>query len=33
MRQGKYRADLWQEYTGSSVDELWEEYVQTLRAN
>src|SRR6267142_3971735 len=32
LRQGKYRADLWEEYTGSTVDALWEEYVQTLRA-
>ena len=31
MRQGKYSPDLWKEYTGRTVDELWEEYVKTLR--
>ena len=30
MRQGKYSQDLWEEYTGKTVDELWAEYVQTL---
>lgn len=31
MRQGKYRADLWRELTGKSVDELWNEYVASLK--
>jgi len=31
MRQGRYSPDLWKEYTGKTVDELWELYVQTLR--
>jgi hypothetical protein len=31
MRQGKYRHGLWKEFTGKTVDELWEEYVATLR--
>ena len=30
MRQGKYSADLWKEYTGKTVDELWADYVKTL---
>ena len=32
MRQGRYTAELWQEYTGKTVDELWAEYIETLRA-
>jgi hypothetical protein len=32
MRQGKYKPELWQEYTGQTVDELWAEYIETLRA-
>lgn len=31
MRQGKYTAELWKEYTGKTVDELWADYVKTLR--
>jgi hypothetical protein len=31
MRQGKYSPDRWKEYTGKTVDELWKEYVATLR--
>jgi hypothetical protein len=31
MRQGKYRTALWKKYTGKTVDELWEEYVATLK--
>jgi hypothetical protein len=31
MREGKYSEDLWKEYAGSTVDEAWEEYVETLR--
>ena len=30
MRDGKYREELWKEYTGKTVDELWAEYVKTL---
>jgi hypothetical protein len=30
MRQGRYRPELWKEYTGKTVDELWEAYVKTL---
>lgn len=32
MRQGRYTAELWVEITGKTVDQLWDEYVQTLRA-
>jgi len=32
MRQGRYKPELWQEYTGQTVDELWAEYIETLRA-
>jgi hypothetical protein len=32
MRQGRYSPDLWKEYTGQTVDELWAEYIETLRA-
>lgn len=30
MREGKYSADLWKEYTGKTPDELWADYVKTL---
>jgi hypothetical protein len=30
MREGKYSPDLWKQYTGKSVDELWKLYVATL---
>ena len=30
MRRGTYRADLWQYYTGMTVEELWQEYVNSL---
>jgi hypothetical protein len=32
MRQGRYAPELWKEYTGQTVDELWAEYIETLRA-
>jgi hypothetical protein len=32
MRQGRYQPELWQEYTGMSVEELWADYIKTLRA-
>jgi hypothetical protein len=32
MRQGRYHRDLWKEYTGMTVQELWNEYVQSLTA-
>jgi len=31
MRQGKYSPDLWKEYTGKTVDELWEAYLKTVQ--
>jgi hypothetical protein len=31
MRNDKYTPDLWKTYTGKSVDELWDEYVATLK--
>jgi hypothetical protein len=31
MRQGKYSPDLWKENTGKTVDELWKDYVATLK--
>ena len=31
MRQGRYSNAVWKEYTGKTVDELWEEYVATLK--
>jgi hypothetical protein len=31
MRDGKYSDELWKETTGKTVDELWGEYVETLR--
>jgi hypothetical protein len=30
MRRGTYRADLWKYYTGMSVEDLWQEYVNSL---
>lgn len=32
MRNGEYSEKLWEDYTGKSVDELWAEYVRTLKA-
>lgn len=32
MRQGRYSPDLWKEYTGETLDELWDEYIKTLQA-
>ncbi len=31
MREGKYAPELWKEFTGKTVDELWEDYVKTLQ--
>ena len=31
MREGRYSPDLWKEYTGKTVDELWSDYVETLK--
>jgi hypothetical protein len=31
MRTGDYDEALWEEYTDKSVDELWTEYVRTLK--
>ncbi|HOW72624.1 MAG TPA: DUF1080 domain-containing protein [Phycisphaerae bacterium] len=31
MRAGRYSSDLWQEYTGKTVDELWALYVAALK--
>jgi Peptidase of plants and bacteria len=31
MREGRYSEDLWKELTGKTVDELWADYIQTLR--
>jgi hypothetical protein len=31
MREGKYAPELWKTYTGKTVDELWADYVQTLK--
>jgi hypothetical protein len=33
MREGKYTPELWKELTGKTVDELWEDYVQTLKGD
>jgi hypothetical protein len=30
MREGRYHRDLWKDYTGMTVQELWNEYVQSL---
>lgn len=32
MREGRYRPEIWKEYTGKTVDELWADYVKTLEA-
>lgn len=31
LRSGSYRPDLWKDFTGQTVDELWEEYMAALR--
>jgi hypothetical protein len=31
MREGRYQPELWKEYTGKTVDELWAEYIKTLQ--
>lgn len=31
MREGRYSPDLWKQYTGKTVDELWGLYVETLK--
>jgi hypothetical protein len=31
MREGRYSPDLWKEYTGKTADELWADYVETLK--
>ena len=31
MREGKYCPELWKTYTGKTVDELWADYVKTLK--
>ena len=31
MRQGRYEPKVWKELTGNTVDELWDEYVATLK--
>jgi hypothetical protein len=33
MRQGRYSPDLWKEYTGMTVQDLWSEYVKSLPAS
>lgn len=30
MREGRYKPELWTEYTGKSVDELWSDYIKSL---
>ncbi len=30
MREGRYKANLWKEYTGKTPEDLWAEYVKTL---
>ena len=30
MRQGRYSPDLWTEFTGMSVQDLWSEYINSL---
>jgi hypothetical protein len=32
MREGKYKPELWKDYTGKTVDELWADYIKTLKA-
>lgn len=31
MREGRYQPELWTEYTGMTVDDLWASYIETLR--
>lgn len=31
MRHGRYNADLWKEYTGKTVDELWADYIKSVQ--
>jgi hypothetical protein len=31
MRENKYEPELWKQYTGKTVDELWDEFIATLR--
>ncbi|MEX0585051.1 MAG: basic secretory protein-like protein, partial [Pirellulales bacterium] len=31
MRQGNYSDDKWKEYTGKTLDELWADYIETLK--
>lgn len=31
MRQGKYTPEVWSEYTGKTVDQLWDEYIKTFQ--
>jgi hypothetical protein len=33
MRRGEYSEDLWKEYTGKTVDQLWDDYVKTLESD
>ncbi len=33
MRKGEYKEELFKTYTGKTVDELWKEFADTLRAN
>jgi len=33
MRQGRYSADLWKDYTGLSAQDLWSEYIKSLPAS
>jgi hypothetical protein len=30
LRQGRYSPDLWREFTGLSVQDLWSEYIKSL---
>ena len=32
MRKGKYSPDLWKQYTGKTVDQLWADFIRTLNA-
>lgn len=31
MREGRYTPELWKDYTGKTVDELWDQYIETLK--
>jgi len=31
MREGRYSPELWKEYTGKTIDELWADYIETLK--